>query len=541
MKRVPFLFVLLLGLIQPPAWAQTPRADNTLRLAFESDPNSLDPLQLWSNDAATVCFLVFQALLDQRPDGRLEPVVARELPAISADHRVYTFHLRPGIRFSNGRELTADDVVYSVERGCDPSTAMSPAAFFRNIEGHAEFAAARRKELDDGKPSRGTPALRTLEPKTVSGLRAVDRHTFELRLKTPDLTALPFLASIGIVPAEEVCRSGIPFGSRPVGSGPFVLERWNRGLDMRFVPNPMLPPERRPRFAAVEVLLNVPTPTQAMMFERGEIDFVTFFSDVDSYRWRRDPVRQKQLVNYKGAALFYLALNCEMPPFTNRVVRQALNHAVNKEALVRKLLNRAVPAHGPLPTIVRGYNPALPGYPFDPGKASRLLADAGFPDGFKTTLWAMPGDPMAFSVQEDLRAVGVEAELHLVSWPTLMESMQRRGAVPMGLMNAPATDEPKDYLDLLLSGDNITDAFSSNMAFYSNPEVQQRLRTAAVATDESDRIRQYQRIEERIIEDAPWVFLCHADFEVIRQPWVKGSHVLPVWPPMRVESAWTER
>ena len=111
----------------------------------------------------------------------------------------------------------------------------------------------------------------------------------------------------------------------------------------------------------------------------------------------------------------------------------------------------------------------------------------------------------------------------------------------MGSINAPATDEPKDYLDFLLNGDNITEANSSNMAFYSSTEVQQLLRTAAVASDEAERIRLYQQVEARIIADAPWIFLCHGDMEMIRQPWLKGATVAPVWPPIRLENCWIER
>ena len=111
----------------------------------------------------------------------------------------------------------------------------------------------------------------------------------------------------------------------------------------------------------------------------------------------------------------------------------------------------------------------------------------------------------------------------------------------MGSMNGPASDEPKDVLDFLLSGDNITDEGSGNMAFYSNPEVQRLLRLAAVSIEEAPRIRLYQQIEELIVQDAPWIFACHGDLEMFCQPWLKGVRMGPVWPPVHLENAWLER
>jgi ABC-type transport system substrate-binding protein len=542
----PLLAFILLWLACPlraaeaPARA-TPKRGGTLRLATDDDPFSLDPLQLWSNHAAALSFLVFNSLLEQRPDGSFVPVLAEAMPDVSADGLAYTFRLHPGVRFSNGRALVADDVVYSFERGCDPTVATSANAFYRNIVGSAEFGAARAKEAAEGRSANGDPTRRRIEPTTVAGLRALDRRRFQLRLKAPDLTAFSAIAPNGIVPHEEVNRKGRGFGTHPVGTGSFVLKEWVRGVRMRFERNPNGFRPEAARLDAVVVMLNVDMTTQAMMIDRREIDFMFFLADPDVHRWRKDARMRQHLVTFKGSSPSYITLNCELPPFTNRLVRQALNHAVNKDAIVKKLLNRAVAARGPLPTNVRGYNPNLAGYAYDPVRAEALLAEAGYPNGFATTLWSMPNDKIALSVQEDLRAVGVRVEMHWVSWPTLMESMQRRRTVPMGSMNGPASDEPKDVLDFLLNGDNITDEGSGNMAFYSNPEVQRLLRQASVATEEAPRIRLYQQIEELIVQDAPWIFACHGDMEMFCQPWLKGVRMGAVWPPVHLENCWLER
>jgi len=355
------------------------------------------------------------------------------------------------------------------------------------------------------------------------------------------MTMMAFIAGIGILPRGEFSRPGLPFGSNPVGTGAFKLVEWRRGVRLRYEPNPYYYRASDRHIDRVDVLANIDITTQAMMFDRGETDLLTFFGDVDSWRWRRNPAMQDSLIIIKGASPSYIALNCELFPFTSRLVRQALNYAVNKEALAKRLMDRAVPARGPLPPIARGYNPGLEGYPYNPSKAKALLAEAGFRDGFETVLWAEPGDKIALSVQEDLRAVGVRAMLRETTWMALMESMGRRRTVPMGAIQAPPSDEPRDTLDFLLNGETITDEWSPNMAFYSNLEVQKLLRQAATEVDQHRRISLYQRIEEMIVADAPWLFLCHSNFEMIRQPWLKGAKIYPVWPPVRLAQAWIER
>jgi ABC-type transport system substrate-binding protein len=111
----------------------------------------------------------------------------------------------------------------------------------------------------------------------------------------------------------------------------------------------------------------------------------------------------------------------------------------------------------------------------------------------------------------------------------------------MGSINAAASDEPKETLDFLLNGDNITDQWSANTAFYSEPEVQRMFRTAAAETDEARRLALYQQIEQRIVDDAPWIFICHGNLEMVRQPWLQGARILPSWPPVRLENAWIDR
>jgi ABC-type transport system substrate-binding protein len=458
----------------------------------------------------------------------------------------YTIRLRPGVCFSNGRELTADDVVYSLERFLDPATASPEMGYFRGIRGGDAFVNARLKEASSTNSMNATTE-RWIEPKRVEGLRALNPRTVQIQLDQPNLALTQILAAVfsGIVPREEVARWGNRFGSHPLGAGPFILKEWVRGVRLRLERNPHYFRQGEPYLDAIEVLVNVDWATQAMMVERGELDVEFLITDPDFLRFRKHSKPQLILESVKGTIPTYAALNCEMPPFTNRLVRMSINHAVNKNALVRKMLNRAVPARGPLQMNVKGFNPDLPEYTYDPAKARTLLAEAGFPNGFQITLWAANSGVwrnIAQSVQHDLKAVGVVANIKEVTWPTLNDNMQRRKNIAMGLTDWGASiNDPKDTLDALLNGDNITDQACLNWAFYSNIKVQNLFQTAAVETDPNRRIRQYQEIEQLIVQDAPWLFLCYRNTGTIRQHWLKGFRPRGFWPILRLETTWIDK
>ncbi len=542
------LFLAPLVFAAEPATAAPVRSGGTLRLAVEADPRSLDAAQVFSNVEATLGFFLFNTLIDAGPEGGFVPVLAESLPTTSADGFTHTFRLRRDVRFSNGQELTADDVVFTFERFFDPGTAAATGSYFYSIAGGREFMEARKQEAAAADKPEHQAAERWIEPLTVSGLRALGRHTVEIRMKQPDLAFLHVLtsAAAGIVSRAEVERLGRRFATQPVGTGRFLGKEWVRGARLRLARNPHHFRADLPCPDAVEVLVNVDRATQAMMFERGELDFQYYLQDPDYHRFRRDPRLQSSLRIVMGTSPTYVFLNCEMPPFTNRLVRLALNHAVDKDALVRVLARRGVPQQGPLPLAVQGFNRGLPAYAHDPARARALLAEAGFPGGFETTLWAVRENPAwmkaAQFVQESLRQIGVVAQIKEVTAPTLLDFAGRRRTVPMGTSDwVSAFDDPKETLDTVLNGNNLTDEGCANLAFYSNPRVQQLFRDADTEANAARRLEIYRDIERQVVEDAPWIFLIQMNLEMMCQPWLKGFTARGFWPPARLENCWLER
>ncbi len=314
---------------------------------------------------------------------------------------------------------------------------------------------------------------------------------------------------------------------------------------MQFDRNPGYFLPNQPYLDGIEVAIGIDFSTQAMMFERGDLDVMPIVVDTDYLRFRREARLRPLIDSLPGVLPKYISLNCELPPFTNRLVRVALNHAVDKAAILKALFNRGVVARGPLAPSVKGYNVQLPEYRYDPAKAQALLAEAGYPKGFETTLWVPRENPAtmktALIIQQNLREIGVTVRLREMNSAAFDDVTQRRGQVPMAVASWGATfDDPKDTLDLL-NGDNLTDEGCMNLAFHSHPELNDLFRRASAEPDAGRRLRLYQQVEEGIVREAPWIFLVHLNDDHLRQPWLKGYQHRPIWPNARLEGCWIER
>ena len=503
--------------------------ENVLRIAVPSDPRSLDPAIAYDVVTWPLVRTLFHGLVDYDDELNLVPWHARSW-SISEDGRTITFKLRQDIRFSNGRPITSEDFAYSLERILNPATRSPGQGFYRNIIGAGAF--------QDGSADR------------VSGLRTPDRETLEIELVHPDL---PFLYCIAMpfayaVPREEVERHGDRFGRYPVGGGPYTLAAWQRGTRMLLEKSPSYYRADEVRLEAIELMVGGDETLHMMMFERGELDIASVTSagipDADFIRVMNDPVLRERVAHQPLNAIQYLSMNTEMPPFDNVNVRRAVNHAIDRKRIVRLISDRGILARGVLPPGMPGFNEALQGYDYDPEKARELLEEAGYPEGFTTELMitAQSGidTKIGQAVQQDLAAVGIMVEIRPVTGPTRIEATGRRGAVPFSTFGwYQDYPDPSNFLDVLLNGDRITEVNSTNVAFYDNERVNALLNEASTSTDQAHRLALYQEAERLIVDDAPWVFLYYPQMYLLRQPWLKGLKLNPVWP-IRYELMWIE-
>ncbi len=265
----------------------------------------------------------------------------------------------------------------------------------------------------------GAKAYENRKASDVAGVKVLDNYTLEFDLTQPDATflnklAMPFMY---VLPKEWVAKWGDHFNRHPLGTGQYIMQSWSTSK-MVLPKNPdFFDPSMQ--YADQWVWDFTPTPTrQVLMIQRGLIDIMgNRVAPADLVRVSNDPQLKNNLASAPYIALYYTFYNVKYKPFDNKLVRQAINYAINREKLVKLQSGAASVLNQVYPEGMPGYEPNADYYPYDPTKAKELLAQAGFPNGFKTTYWCLNTDPapkIAQSITNDLQAVGIKANLKLM-------------------------------------------------------------------------------------------------------------------------------
>lgn len=490
-----------------------PQRGGILRMWRPDDWRSLDPAIAFDADAAPVQKLLFRGLLNYGPGNDLVLDQA-ESWEVSPDGRVYTFRLKPGVRFGHGREVEAGDYVYSIRRILDSKTGSAGQGYFADVLGAAEFMAGKASQ--------------------VAGLRARDRRTLEIELVRPVFTfryvmAMNFASAL---PRDVVTADPAGFKYRMVGSGPYRVRKWRRAVGWWL--------ERNPEYRGadgwidgVEISFGGDAGMAAMRAERGELDW--FVADlVVANRFSRDPSLKPWLHWVDTVSDQYLAMNTEVKPFDDVRVRRAVNHAVDKQRLARLVGGRYSVAQGIVPPSMPWTNPDCPVYEFDPAKARRLLGEAGVPEGTRVPIAYIESRPIdkrvVQNIQQDLAAVGLVVELRGMSYPAFEVRARTRRSEAMAVWGwVQDYPDPSTFLDTLFNGALITDTDCNNIAFYRHGGVDRLLREAAGTSEIAARLRLYREVERQVMTDAPWVPLFHERYALIQHPRVRGFAPHPVW------------
>ncbi|MCX6064639.1 MAG: ABC transporter substrate-binding protein, partial [Chloroflexi bacterium] len=329
---------------QAPA-SDTPQKGGEMIVAYKDDLATLDPAigYDWTNWPAIK--MVFDGLLDYDSGTTLQPRLAEAMPTLSADGLTYTFKIRKGVKFQNGRDLVAQDVVYTITRVLDPKTASPGAGFFLGIKGAQDFI--------DGKAT------------TVAGIKVIDPFTVEFTLSAPDVTFLNKMAInfAYIVPKEEVEKAGENFGHAPVGTGPYTLKEWVAGQRLVFERNQNYFFEGRPFIDKITVKVGIEPDVALLQLEKGEIQLMGDPPPgADWSRITNDPAWKNRIEVEQTVNTTYIAINVNEKPFDNVKVRQALNYAIDKTRVVQLLNGRATVANQILPPLMPGYDKTYTGY-----------------------------------------------------------------------------------------------------------------------------------------------------------------------------------
>lgn len=415
--RLAFLFVFAALLLVQPLAAQPAR---TLVITTLSDISTLDPHIGYDTLSWPTSSLFYAGLIGLDENQQPVPKLAESFE-VSEDGLTYSFTLREGILFSNGRAITPEDVKYSFERLLNPATASPTSYFFDMIEGADAVIAGEATEL--------------------SGI-TIDGRTITFTMTRPEwtLTQRFALPPGAIIAREGVEAAGEDFGRQPLGAGPFTLESWQSGVQMIAVANPNYFREGLPMVDRVQIDIGVDPSVGVLRIENGEADLsLDFVPNSDYPRIVTDPALADNLLEITAFPnVQYLIPNTrEGSPFADVRVRQALSQAIDRDRLVLIYNNRAVPATGLIPPTVLGDNADLTPI-YDPDAARALLAEAGFAEGFSTTI-VPTTDPtdvaVAQAIAEDWAQVGVTAAIQPLEFAQWLDvAINRPEEMPVGFI-----------------------------------------------------------------------------------------------------------
>jgi len=482
-----------------PAIAQeaAPKAGGDIVITYKDDVATLDPAIGYDWQNWSMIKSLFDALMDYEPGTtELRPDLA-ESYEISDDGTVFTFHLRDGVTFHNGRALTAEDVKYTLDRVTNPETQSPGAGFFGSIKGYDDVATGKATSL--------------------SGVTTPDARTVRIELSRPDATFLHVMALnfAHVVPREAVEEFGPDFGRHPVGTGAFKLADWTLGQQLVFEKNANYWRQGVPYLDSITFQIGQEPIVALLRLQQGEVDIPgdgippAKFQEV-----MNDPEQKARVVEGGQLHTGYVTMNVRMEPFDKLPVRKAVNMAINKDRIVQIINGRAVPANQPLPPSMPGYVKDYEGYAYDPEGAKALLAEAGLADGFDTELYVMNTDPqprIAQAIQQDLAAIGIRASIRSLAQANVIEAGGTEDGAPMiwsgGMAWIADFPDPSNFYGPILGCAGAVPG-GWNWSWYCNEALDARAAEADAIVDPAraeERYAAWGSIYTDIMKDAPWV------------------------------------
>lgn len=494
------------------------------RRPLGNDPATLDSTRITDIYGYTVIQQLYDGLIQYDSTLNIMPAIAQSWKG-SRDGLTWTFYIRKGVRFHHGREVTADDFVYSFSRILDPKIKSGAAELFEKVKGAKEFREGRTKR--------------------VEGLIARDRYTLEITLSEPFSAFISILAMANakVVPKELISESGDEFGVHPVGTGPFKFVKWEKNKEIILEANPHYY-GGEPHLSSIEYKIFPGAPFEKM------------FEEFEARRLEDSPIPVKnrdEIIKSKKYQIFrrpimglrLLGINNNIKPFDDRRIRQALNYAIDQETIAKDIYSGIyVPANGVLPPGMAGYNPKLEGYSYKPEKAKELLRKAGYPGGKGLPIihiWSSVRHQNVLredeAIKKYLNDIGLRVEYHyLTDWPAFRK-MLSEGLAPVFRLGWFADiPDPDNFLYALFYSGSPT-----NRANYKNTRVDSLLLKAREETDFMKRMEIYRDIEKRIVEDAPIIPLTFQTYERVFQLYVKNLEVSALGDPyIPMKKIWLE-
>jgi len=492
-------------------------APTTLVVAIGIDADTLDPEGQTTTTIANIVDYMFDSLVwpDDERSGvqpgqpqytKLVPQLATSW-TVSPDGLTYTFKIRQGVKFQDGTDLDAEAVKFNVQRWLDPAVRNPNRYYFTDID-----------------PSR---------------IETPDRYTVVLHLKQSSPTLLGRIAAgpgeiLSPAAVRKIGNDKIPLGPADAGTGPYIFKEWIHGDHITLVKNPNYW-GRKPYFDVVTFRVVPNAGTRETMLRAGDVQLAFAPPAPDLPGLRRD--QSLRVVEGPSDRDVFIGLNNQWGPLKDVKVRQALNYAVNKQAIIHSILfGLGTVLESPTTPALFGYAKVQAGgWPFNPVLAKKMLAEAGYSQGFTVTFRTPTGRyiqdyQFAQAVAAQLANVGVKAQIQTTDWPTYVK-----------WITTPLEQTPvqifvlgwaTQYLDA--DGELFGQFYSGQWpprglapSFYKNAKVDELLLAGQTTADPKKRVAIYKEAQDLIWKDAPWIFLWSQNFYVVTSSHLEGVRTTP--------------
>ena len=499
-SKLKFAVGLALGL-----GLATTASAKTLVYCSEGSPEGFNPSLYTAGttfDASS--HPIYNRLVEfKRGTTKVVPALAKSW-SVSSDGLTYTFRLRKGVKFQTtkyftpSRDFNADDVLFSFERQLDKNNP------YHKVSGGA-YEYFNSMDM----------------PKLIKSIEKVNDYTVRFHLTKPEA---PFIANMGmdfasILSAEyadKMMKAGTPekVDLNPVGTGPFQLVAYQKDAVIRYKAHP----DYWQGKAKIDKLIFAITPDASVRYQKlkaNECQVMPYPNPADIAQMKKDP--NIKVLQQEGLNVGYLAFNTQKKPFGDKRVRKALNMAINKKAIIDAVFQGAGKiAKNPIPPTMWSYNNSVKDYRYSPKKAKKLLAEAGYPNGFSTDIWAMPvqrpynpnARRMAELIQADFAKVGVKAKIVTYEWGEYLKRSKKGEHQTILLGWTGDNGDPDNFMYVLLGCSAAKNG--ANRARWCNPTFNDLLVRAKEISNIAQRTQYYKAAQLVFKDEAPWVTIAHS-------------------------------
>ncbi|HEX4835512.1 MAG TPA: ABC transporter substrate-binding protein [bacterium] len=498
------------------AQAQAPK---TLVIAIGADQTGLDPQTVENNESGFVMSTIFDSIVNYKPGSSIVGPGLAEKWVISPDGLVYTFTLRRGVAFHDGTPMNAHTVADDVDRAINPQ---NPCYVLgrKGVDTYDDFTFGSVK---DG---------------TVVKMDVLDDDTLRFTLPKPNAPFLSSLAMIwqGIMSPAATKQYACDASQHPVGTGPFRFVEAVRNDHITVEANAAYW-GGRPKVDRIIFQIVPESATRMLKLERNEVQIL---ADVPPSDYARVTANSAlKLYQQAGLTILGVAMANDASPFRDKRVRQAMNYAVDKDAINRGLYGGATTASQGMPPVLWGYNKSVAPYPYDPEKAKSLLREAGFPNGFTTDMMVsanprgynpIGGAKLGEAVQGYLAKVGARIRITQYEWGAYLDRFRHfpwEGFAISGWSGD--NGDPDNFLGDLFEWDTAAGkARVNDTSRHHNPEYDRLMRLGRQTADQAKRTLIYAQANKILHDDAPWIFINHTNQVRAARTSVRGFLLNPL-------------